>query len=222
VSYNNSGDGFALSSATGVTLINCYAEGNTGYGFNGSTSSPLNWSLLINCGAFNNSSGSTGNTSRLVSTGFQTLSVSAFVNAAAANFALNNLANGGAKLASNGYGTFLRGLTVGFPDIGAVQHYVTTPTLLGSPGGPIKNAAYSGFSFPMYDSSGNPKTGLTVSATRRIDAGSFAACANAVTEVSNGWYSVDLAASDLNGNTIALRFSAAGAVDTDLAIYPHG
>jgi hypothetical protein len=221
--YNNGGDGFDLSAGTpsAVTCVNCYSEANGGYGFKGSAASPLNYVTLINCGAYNNTSGNTGQTSRMATTGFQSLTTTAFINATSGNFALNSLSGGGAMLRGAGYGTFLRGISVTWPDIGAVQHYLSGPYSPGSPGGPQKNTPYAAFSFPMYNSSGVPTTGLTVSASRRIDAGSFAACANAVTEVSSGWYSLDLAASDLAGNTIALRFSAAGAVDTDLAIYPH-
>lgn len=77
-----------------------------------------------------------------------------------------------------------------------------------------KNTALAGFMVFMRDAT-NPaagKTGLTVTATRSIDGAAFAACANAVSEVSNGWYKIDLAAADLNGGTIALNFAATGAV----------
>lgn len=75
-----------------------------------------------------------------------------------------------------------------------------------------KNVAIAAFPFRMTDSTTHlPKTGLTVTATRRLDSGSFAACANAVSEVANGWYSIDLAATDTNGNTVALSFTATGA-----------
>ncbi len=83
-----------------------------------------------------------------------------------------------------------------------------------------KNAALSNFMFLMVDSTDHvtPKTGLTVSANRSIDGAAFAAAANSVTEISNGWYKINLAASDLNGDTIALRFNAAGADDTNILI----
>lgn len=76
-----------------------------------------------------------------------------------------------------------------------------------------KNVAFPNFTFPMVLSSDGRTgaTGLTVTATRRIDNGSFAACANAVTEIGSGDYTIDLAASDLNGDAITLRFTATGA-----------
>ena len=82
----------------------------------------------------------------------------------------------------------------------------------------VKNVALAGFMFVMVDSTGTPRTGLTVTPTRAIDGAAFAGCANAVTEISNGFYKIDLAASDLNGNVIALKFSATGAQDRDITV----
>jgi len=78
------------------------------------------------------------------------------------------------------------------------------------------NVAVPNFPFVMTDAVNHqPMTGLTVTPTRRIDGGAFAAAANAVTEIANGWYTIDWAASDLNGATIAVRMTAAGADDND-------
>lgn len=76
-----------------------------------------------------------------------------------------------------------------------------------------KNQALSAFQFLMIDSTDHftPKTGLTITAERSIDGGAFASCANAASAVANGIYKIDLAASDLNGNMITLRFTATGA-----------
>jgi len=75
-----------------------------------------------------------------------------------------------------------------------------------------KNVAYSNFAFLMTDSTNHlPAAGLTVTATRKIDGGAFAACANAVTEVANGWYTINFASTDLNGTNVAFNFSAPGA-----------
>jgi hypothetical protein len=76
-----------------------------------------------------------------------------------------------------------------------------------------KNAALSKFMFLMLDSTDHvtPKTGLTVTATRSIDAAAFASCANSVTELANGIYYIDLADTDLNGTVITLKFTATGA-----------
>ena len=85
-----------------------------------------------------------------------------------------------------------------------------------------KNTAKANYPFVMVDSSGVPRTGLTVSATRRIDNGSFSACANAVTEIANGWYTIDFAAADLNGDTIGIRFTATGAQDRGFTVVTTG
>lgn len=76
-----------------------------------------------------------------------------------------------------------------------------------------KNTAKSNFPFLLKGTDGLPRTGLTVTATRRIDSGSFASCSNSVTEVSNGWYTLDISAADLNGDTIGFRFVATGIAD---------
>lgn len=79
--------------------------------------------------------------------------------------------------------------------------------------GVTANASIGNFEFLMVLSSDHvtPATGLTVTATRSIDGGAFAACANAVSEVGSGVYSIDLANTDLNGVTVMLKFSAPNA-----------
>jgi hypothetical protein len=84
------------------------------------------------------------------------------------------------------------------------------------PQGIKKNTALAKFEFVMVDATTKaPLAGLTVSGARSIDGGAFAALANTltITEVANGVYWCDLAASDLNGTTITLRFTAVGADD---------
>lgn len=83
--------------------------------------------------------------------------------------------------------------------------------------GVTKNAALANFAFVMVLSSDHVTgaTGLTVTATRSIDGGSFASCANAVQEVASGVYKINLAAADLNGDVVVLKFAAATA-DTRL------
>lgn len=77
-----------------------------------------------------------------------------------------------------------------------------------------KNTALSGFTFYMTDSTNHEKaTGLTVTAERSLDGAAFAACANAVTELSDGCYSIDLAAADLNADVVVLKFTATDADD---------
>lgn len=82
-----------------------------------------------------------------------------------------------------------------------------------------KNTALAGFMFVMTDSTTHqPATGLTVTGTVSKDAAAFGALTNAVSEVSNGWYKVDLAAADTNGDIIALKFTAASADQLDITI----
>ena len=78
-----------------------------------------------------------------------------------------------------------------------------------------KNAALSDFEFLMVDSTDHvtPKTGLTVTGERSIDAGAFAAVSGAIAEVSNGIYQFDALAADTNGGLITWRFSSATADD---------
>jgi hypothetical protein len=79
-----------------------------------------------------------------------------------------------------------------------------------------KNVARANFAFPMFDSAGALKTGLTVTAAIRKDAGaSFTALAGSVTEIgATGWYTVDWAQAETNADTIAFSASAAGANPT--------
>lgn len=76
-----------------------------------------------------------------------------------------------------------------------------------------KNTALSNFEFFMVDSTDHVtgKTALTVTAERSIDGAAFGACTNAVTEVSAGVYKINLAATDLNGDVVTLKFTATGA-----------
>lgn len=78
-----------------------------------------------------------------------------------------------------------------------------------------KNQALSNYHFLMTDSTNHaPATGLTVSATRCLDNGSFGAgTLSSVTEISAGIYRIDLGAGDTNANVVTLRFTATGADD---------
>lgn len=82
-----------------------------------------------------------------------------------------------------------------------------------------KNTQLAAFMFLMTDSTNHaPATGLTVTPTRSIDGAAFGACANAVTELSSGIYKITLAAADLNGTVITLRFTAASSDDRFITI----
>jgi hypothetical protein len=82
-----------------------------------------------------------------------------------------------------------------------------------------QNQALAGFQFLMTDSTNhNPLTGATITATRSLNGAAFSATANSATEISNGWYTINLAATDLNAKTVALRFTATGADDRDIQL----
>ena len=83
-----------------------------------------------------------------------------------------------------------------------------------------KNTALNNFMFLMVQAADHvtPATGLTVSAQRSIDGGLFAACSNSVSEVGDGVYKISLAASDLNGDVITLKFTATGADQRTITI----
>jgi hypothetical protein len=101
----------------------------------------------------------------------------------------------------------------------------TTGGLAATPDGVrvAKGVALTGFPFPMFLTGTNtPATGKTVSATRSLDGGAFAACANAVTEVSGGWYKINLATTDTDGGTIAFSFTASGCDTTNVAVITEG
>lgn len=84
---------------------------------------------------------------------------------------------------------------------------------------PLKGVALNNFEFVMYDSTNHaPATGLTVTAQRSIDGGAYAACANAVSEVSDGTYKISLASTDMAGNVIKLKFTATGADQQDITL----
>jgi hypothetical protein len=79
-----------------------------------------------------------------------------------------------------------------------------------------RNQALAGFSFLMTDATSHlPATGKTVTVTRSIDGGAFAAGTLAnLTELSNGLYTVDFAIGDLDGKVVILRATATGCDDT--------
>ena len=83
-----------------------------------------------------------------------------------------------------------------------------------------KNTAKNDIEFLMIDSTDDisGKTGLTITATRSIDGGSFGAITGSTAEVANGIYQLDASAADLNGNIITFRFTGSGANDTFLTI----
>jgi hypothetical protein len=111
--------------------------------------------------------------------------------------------------------------TAGYPAVTLKVGTGTGEVNLSSGAVPIKgniktNAAYTGFTFMMTDSTNHaPATGKTVTVTRSIDGGAFGAgTLSSVTEVGVGIYSVDFGAGDLNGKTVILRATATACDDT--------
>ena len=91
---------------------------------------------------------------------------------------------------------------------------------LTNPCGLKKNTAVTAFTFFLVSSTDHatPKTGATVTAERSLDGAAFGACANAVSEIANGFYKLNLAAGDLNGDIVALKFTASGADQLSITI----
>ena len=100
---------------------------------------------------------------------------------------------------------------------GATVATVTNPVAVTSN---IKqNTGSQRLSFTMTDSTNhNPSPGLTVTATVSIDGAGFAACANSVTAISNGDYTLVLNAADTNGKTLLFRFTAAASDDLNIMV----
>lgn len=85
--------------------------------------------------------------------------------------------------------------------------------------GPLKkNVAVAKFMFHMQLSNGNNGTGLTVDTEVSKDGGAFANTTDTATEVSGGWYEVDLSATEMNADTIAFKATATGARQRNLLL----
>ncbi len=82
----------------------------------------------------------------------------------------------------------------------------------------IKKNSASRLTFTMTDSTNhNPVTGKTVAGQVSIDGAAFGALTNTpATEISNGDYTIVLAAADTNGNALMYRFTAAGCDDLNI------
>ena len=86
-----------------------------------------------------------------------------------------------------------------------------------------QSGGLAGFQFVMTDSTThNPKQGLGsaggVTPTISKDGGAFGSPSNTVNEISNGVYYLSLSQTDLNANTIMLRFTAANADDLNILL----
>jgi len=114
---------------------------------------------------------------------------------------------GASVLLSSGTGTGQLSLTLGKIDIAGDFRI-------------RKNTALAAFPFRMTDSADHvtAKTGLSVTGQVSKDGGAFANLTNSVVEIGSGWYKVDLAAADVNADTVALKFTATGADQLDITI----
>jgi hypothetical protein len=103
---------------------------------------------------------------------------------------------------------------------GAVGSVTAGVTLAASQLFAKKNTQLTAFMFKMVLASDHitAATGKTITANRVIDGGAFGACTNAPTEISAGWYKITLSAADMNGTTIALKFTEASCDQRDILI----
>lgn len=104
-----------------------------------------------------------------------------------------------------------------FFTFGNASAYDAKDIFSANPSGIKKNTAIANYLFRMSDSAtGDPKTGLTVTVQRTLDGAAFANATNTpATEIASGWYKISLAAGDLNGDTVGLKFTATGAKQLD-------
>lgn len=82
-----------------------------------------------------------------------------------------------------------------------------------------KNKPINNFTFIMLDQvNQEPTAGLVVTAIRSKDGGVFEACDNSISEISGGFYKINLTANDLNADVVAFTFAALGADKTILTM----
>ena len=62
-------------------------------------------------------------------------------------------------------------------------------------------------------------TGKTLTGTIQKDAGAFAALTNSITEISDGYYMVDLTQAEMNADTINLLFTETDCDDQPYTVY---
>lgn len=107
------------------------------------------------------------------------------------------------------------GLTVGQAD-----QLTAIATSILNPAGFKRNTAVPNFDFPMRDTLGNLRVNpINLTARRRIDGGTFDPCINTPVYVSDGMCTINLAASDINGNKITYLFQAQNCKPTIITIY---
>lgn len=116
-----------------------------------------------------------------------------------------------AACAAGAPGVLVHGTVTGMIVIGCYVELVTR--------GLARGVALPKFTFLMTDSTNhNPMTGLTVTGTVRKDGGGASALTDAVTELANGLYEVDVSATEMDANVVALRFTGTGADDLNVTL----
>lgn len=126
--YGNTGAGINIAAGVAQSAIfqNCILSQNGTFGINNSGGQSS--SVIQNCAFFSNTSGQTNNLGNFTTLmGTVTLSGDPFTAAASGDFSLNSTAGAGAACRGAGIGTYPTtqggyGSTLGYPDIGAVQH----------------------------------------------------------------------------------------------------
>jgi len=88
------------------------------------------------------------------------------------------------------------------------------------PSGVAKNVAFNNLMFTMVLATDGktPATGKTVVAQISKDGGAFVNCANAVAEVSNGWYKISLIQAEMNADIVALKFTETDCLQRNMEI----
>lgn len=121
--YNSGASGVNLAVASNALLINTVFEGNAAYGVNAAAASSN--VRMVNCAFYNNATAAYTTATILAKNilGEITPTASVFVDAANANFALNNTAGAGMSLRRAGApSTFTGSSTLNYRDVGAAQH----------------------------------------------------------------------------------------------------
>lgn len=85
-----------------------------------------------------------------------------------------------------------------------------------------KNVAVTAFTFPMLTTAGAAATGKTVAGVIIKDGGAEAAIAGAISEISSGFYKVNLTQTEMNADEIGLAFTATGCNPTFFKIRTQG
>lgn len=80
----------------------------------------------------------------------------------------------------------------------------------------------SKINFKMVDETDyTPLSGLTVTTEISVDGGSFTATTNSAVEISDGWYYVELTATETDYDEVILKATATGAAQSDGVLTPQ-